>query len=297
MRREAASGKQGGRTVEIQRLIGRALRAGVDRVALGERQITVDCDVIQADGGTRCAAITGGWVALRLAVNRLIKAGDVTSDPLISEVAAVSCGLYAGQPVLDLDYAEDSEAGADGNFILRGDGQLIEVQMSAEGSTFSRDQMTTLLDLAEKGVGELVAAQRAALLVATHNQGKLDEIAALLKPYGVAVVGAKEMRLPEPEETGTTFVENARIKAHAAAQATGLPALSDDSGIEIDALDGQPGVYTADWAETDAGRDFVMAMEKSHDMLVKSGVDQPWTARFCCTLVLAWPDGHDEVFP
>lgn len=162
MRREAASGKQGGRTVEIQRLIGRALRAGVDRVALGERQITVDCDVLQADGGTRCASITGGWVALRLAVNKLIKAGDVVSNPLISPVSAVSCGIYAGQPVLDLDYPEDSEAGVDGNFIMMGDGQLIEIQMSAEGSTFSRDQMNSLMDLAEKGTSELAAAQLAA---------------------------------------------------------------------------------------------------------------------------------------
>jgi ribonuclease PH len=159
MRRESSAGKQQGRTVEIQRLIGRSLRAGVDRVALGERQITVDCDVIQADGGTRCASITGGWVALRLAVNRLMKAGDVLSDPLVSPVAAVSCGMYAGQAVLDLDYPEDSEAGVDGNFILRGDGQLIEVQMSAEGTTFSRDQMSQLLDLADAGVQELVALQ------------------------------------------------------------------------------------------------------------------------------------------
>lgn len=162
MRREASAGKQGGRTVEIQRLIGRSLRAGVDRVALGERQITVDCDVIQADGGTRCASITGGWVALRLAVNKLMKAGDVLSDPLISPVAAVSCGIYAGQPVLDLDYPEDSEAGVDGNFIMLGNKQMIEVQMSAEGSTYSRDQMNQLLDLADKGVEELVAAQLAA---------------------------------------------------------------------------------------------------------------------------------------
>jgi ribonuclease PH len=159
MRRESSAGKQQGRTIEIQRLIGRSLRAGVDRVALGERQITVDCDVIQADGGTRCASITGGWVALRLAVNALMKAGDVTSDPLISPVAAVSCGIYAGQAVLDLDYPEDSEAGVDGNFIMRGDGQQIEVQMSAEGSTFSRDQMNQLLDLADAGVQELVALQ------------------------------------------------------------------------------------------------------------------------------------------
>jgi len=162
-RREAAAGKQSGRTQEIQRLIGRALRAGVDRVALGERQIVVDCDVIQADGGTRCASITGGWVALRLAVNKLLKAGVVTSDPLIDHVAAVSCGIYAGQPVLDLDYAEDSEAGTDGNFILTGRKRLIEVQMSAEGATFSREEMTKLLDLAEAGVADLVEAQKAAV--------------------------------------------------------------------------------------------------------------------------------------
>lgn len=162
MRREAAAGKQGGRTVEIQRLIGRSLRAGVDRVALGERQITVDCDVIQADGGTRCASITGGWVALKLAVQKLIKAGDVLSDPLIDPVAAVSCGIYAGQPVLDLDYPEDSEAGVDGNFIMTGTKRLIEVQMSAEGATYSRDQMNALLDLAEQGVDALVAKQREA---------------------------------------------------------------------------------------------------------------------------------------
>lgn len=163
MRREATAGKQGGRTVEIQRLIGRSLRAGVDRVALGERQITVDCDVIQADGGTRCASITGGWVALRLAVQKLMKLGDVISDPMIDPVAAVSCGIYAGQPVLDLDYPEDSEAGVDGNFIMTGSKQLIEVQMSAEGSTYSRNQMNQLMDLAEKGVAELVTAQKAAV--------------------------------------------------------------------------------------------------------------------------------------
>lgn len=163
MRREASAGKQGGRTVEIQRLIGRSLRAGVDRVALGERQITVDCDVIQADGGTRCASITGGWVALKLAVQKLMKAGDVTSDPLVDPVGAVSCGIYAGQLVLDLDYPEDSEAGVDGNFIMTASGRMIEAQMSAEGSTFTRDQMTGLLDLAEKGVQELAELQRAAV--------------------------------------------------------------------------------------------------------------------------------------
>ena len=162
MRREAASGKQGGRTIEIQRLIGRSLRAGVDRVALGERQITVDCDVIQADGGTRCASISGGWVALKLAVNKLLKEGIITTDPLISPIAAISCGIYAGQPVLDLDYAEDSEAGVDGNFIMMGSESMIETQISAEGSTFSRNQLNELMDLAIKGIGELIIAQQKA---------------------------------------------------------------------------------------------------------------------------------------
>ena len=161
MRREAKNG-QSGRTQEIQRLIGRSLRAGVDRVALGERQITVDCDVLQADGGTRCASITGGWIALKLAVNQLMKAGLITSDPLVEPVAAISCGIYAGQEVLDLDYPEDSVAGVDGNFVMTG-GKMIEVQMSAEGSTFTRAQMDGLLDLAEKGVGELRAMQLAAV--------------------------------------------------------------------------------------------------------------------------------------
>lgn len=163
MRREAASGKQSGRTQEIQRLIGRSLRACIDRSALGERQITVDCDVIQADGGTRCASITGGWVALRLAVNKLLKAGDLRSDPITDHIAAVSCGIYAGQPVLDLDYPEDSEAGTDGNFVMTGAGRLVEVQASAEGAAFSRAEFDEMYALAEKGMAELVAAQKAAV--------------------------------------------------------------------------------------------------------------------------------------
>jgi XTP/dITP diphosphohydrolase len=135
------------------------------------------------------------------------------------------------------------------------------------------------------------------LLVATHNKGKLEEILALLEPFGIKVTSAAENDLPEPEETETTFVGNARIKAHAAAKATGLPALSDDSGIEVDCLDGAPGVYTADWSETPTGRDFELAMTRTYEEVLKTGTPAPWTARFCATLVLAWPDGHDEVFP
>jgi XTP/dITP diphosphohydrolase len=135
------------------------------------------------------------------------------------------------------------------------------------------------------------------LVIATHNNGKLEEIADLLQPYGVTLTSNADHGLPEPDETETTFVGNARIKAHAAAKATGLPALSDDSGIEIDGLGGAPGVYTADWAETPNGRDFKMAMKRSWAELETVSAPFPRTARFCCTLVLAWPDGHDEVFP
>jgi ribonuclease PH len=150
-----------GRSHEIQRLIGRSLRAGCDLQALGERQVTVDCDVLQADGGTRCAAITGGWVALRLALDRLLASGAVLRDPLGAPVSAVSVGLYGGVPVLDLDYPEDSAAGVDANVVMTG-GRLVEVQMSAEGTTFARAEMDRLLDLAARGAAALAAAQLAA---------------------------------------------------------------------------------------------------------------------------------------
>ncbi|PPV09017.1 tRNA nucleotidyltransferase [Xanthomonas bromi] len=161
--REAARGKQGGRTLEIQRLIGRALRACVDRNALGERTITLDCDVLQADGGTRTAAITGAYVALADAVNLLIKRGDIKKHPLIGAVAAVSVGIYRGEPVLDLDYPEDSDCDTDMNVVMNDGGGFIELQGTAEGHAFRRDELNTLLALAEKGMGELFALQRAAL--------------------------------------------------------------------------------------------------------------------------------------
>ncbi len=159
MRREAASGRQGGRTMEIQRLIARALRAGVDLKKLGERQIVVDCDVLQADGGTRTAAITGAWVALRLATQYLLDEGVLEHDPITDNVAAVSCGIVKGSCRLDLEYVEDSAAQADANFVLSGAGGIIEVQASAEGEPFASDQFETLMTLAKKGIGELCAAQ------------------------------------------------------------------------------------------------------------------------------------------
>ncbi len=157
--REAAKGKQSGRTQEIQRLIGRSLRAVTDLKALGERQITLDCDVIQADGGTRTAAISGAWVALRLAVDKLVAEGKLTGDPILQQVAAVSCGIYQGNPVLDLDYDEDSAADADANFVLLADGKIAEAQATAEGATYDEEGLLRLLRLARIGCGEIFAAQ------------------------------------------------------------------------------------------------------------------------------------------
>ena len=164
MRREAAAGKQSGRTQEIQRLVGRSLRAICDLSALGERQITIDCDVLQADGGTRTAAITGGFVALGQAIAFMKKTGMVTAPVIKDHVAAISCGIYKGTPVLDLDYDEDSNAETDANFVLTGAGGLVEIQGTAEGAPFSEEQLGQLLKLARKGIGELVTLQKEALL-------------------------------------------------------------------------------------------------------------------------------------
>ena len=157
--REAARGKQSGRTQEIQRLIGRSLRAVIDLPALGERQIVVDCDVIQADGGTRTAAISGGWVALRIAVDGLLREKLILKDPIRTQVAAVSCGIYQGTPVLDLDYEEDSQAGCDGNFVLTSDGAIVEAQVTAEGECYDEEGLLRLLRLARIGCSEIFAAQ------------------------------------------------------------------------------------------------------------------------------------------
>jgi len=162
MRREAAAGKQSGRTQEIQRLIGRSLRAVTDLEALGERQITVDCDVLQADGGTRCASITGGWVALRLCIDWMMKREMLEKDPLKDHVAAISCGVFGGEVILDLEYTEDSQAETDANFVLTGSGGLVEIQATAEEDPFSEEQFMEMLRLARKGVIDLVAAQAAA---------------------------------------------------------------------------------------------------------------------------------------
>ena len=161
-RREAAQGKQSGRTQEIQRLIGRSLRAVVDMKALGERQISLDCDVLQADGGTRTASVTGAWIALRLATKYLLDEGVITTDPILDQVAAISCGVFNGTPVLDLDYEEDSNAEADANFVLTGKGDIVEIQATGEKRGFSEGEFESLFSLARKGIGELCILQREA---------------------------------------------------------------------------------------------------------------------------------------
>ena len=161
--REAARGKQSGRTQEIQRLIGRSLRAVTDLAALGERQIRLDCDVIQADGGTRTASITGAWIALKIATGGLVRSGVLSADPVSGSVAAISCGIFEGTPVLDLDYAEDSNAEADANFVLTGTGGIVEIQGTAEKDPFTEEAFVTLMELAKKGVGELTTLQTLAL--------------------------------------------------------------------------------------------------------------------------------------
>ena len=308
--REAARGKQSGRTQEIQRLIGRSLRAVVDLTAMGERQINIDCDVLQADGGTRTAAITGSWVALHFAFERLIKEGKLTANPVTGQVAAVSCGLWEGTPVLDLDYPEDSKAQADANFVLTGSGGIVEVQGTAEDKPFSEPEFIALLELAKKGIGELTRLQRLAigksvmarrfvgpkLVVATHNRGKAGEIRTMLSRFGVEIVSAADLGLPAPEETGTTFEENATLKALAATRASGLPALADDSGLSVAALDGQPGLHTADWEGPT--RDAMVGMKRIQDELAKRKVPDTDAARgatFHCVLALAWPDEHVEL--
>ena len=162
-RREATQGKQSGRTQEIQRLIGRSMRAVVDLKALGERQISLDCDVLQADGGTRTAAITGAWVALRLATRYMLREGLITTDPILDQVAAISCGVFENTPVLDLEYEEDSQAEADANFVLTGAGDIVEIQATGEKRGFTQAEFEALFSLARKGIGELVELQKAAV--------------------------------------------------------------------------------------------------------------------------------------
>ena len=254
--------KKDGRSVEIQRLIGRSLRQAVDLTKLGERTITLDCDVLEADGGTRTASITGAMVALTLAVDKLMAEGKLFQSPIVHQVAAVSVGVVDNTPCCDLCYVEDSAAQVDMNLVMNEQGEFIELQGTGEGRAFTADELTTLLAYGKKGIADLMAAQKEALgeaarhicpkptlLVASGNAHKIRELQHIFGDY-YTVVSMKAAGFNAPiEETATTFAGNAAIKAEAVCEATGLPTLADDSGLTVDALDGAPGVYSARYAE------------------------------------------------
>ena len=289
--------KKDGRGVEIQRLIGRSLRQAVDMKALGERTITLDCDVLEADGGTRTASITGAMVALTCAVDRLIREGKLIASPIRHQVAAVSAGLIGETPCLDLCYQEDSQAQVDMNFVMNEQGGFIEIQGTGEGRAFSRKELDQLLAYGEKGIRELMDAQRQALgervqhlcakpvvLAATGNAHKLKELQKIFEDeYAIMPMSAAGFT-DEIVEDGETFAENAAIKAEAVSAATGFPAIADDSGLMVTALGGEPGVYSARYAgkhgDDEANNDLLLS--KMEDITDRE-------AFFVCALALKFP--------
>lgn len=297
--RESAKGKLTGRTMEIQRLIGRSLRAVIDLEKLGERSIIVDCDVIQADGGTRTASITGGFVALRLAINKLLANGDLREDPIKEHLAAISVGLLPdGTVVTDLDYLEDSSAAVDMNLVMTESGRFVEIQGTGEEATFDDNELNALIRHGKTGIEELITYQKEALfeeikteektiVIATRNPGKAKEFAALFAKEGYQTKTLLDYpELPDVEETGTTFEENARLKAETIAHILQQPVLADDSGLVVDALNGMPGIYSARFAgehKSDAANNAKLL----HELTDVS--DEKRTAHFHCTLVFAAP--------
>ncbi|MGX7351544.1 ribonuclease PH [Enterococcus canis] len=297
--RESAKGKLSGRTMEIQRLIGRALRAIIDLEKLGERSIMVDCDVIQADGGTRTASITGAFVALKLAVEKMLAQGTLTEDPIKEHLAAVSVGILPGETTaLDLDYVEDSSAEVDMNIVMTESGRFVELQGTGEEATFTGEQLNEMLFYGKKGIEDLIAFQKEALMkteiapasdkeivIATRNPGKAREFHALFSGYQVKTL-LDFPEIPDVAETGTTFEANARLKAETIAQLLDRPVLADDSGLVVDALDGMPGVYSARFAgeeKSDAANNAKLLAE------LAEFPDAKRSAHFHCTLVFAAP--------
>ena len=307
--RKARDGvKKDGRSVEIQRLIGRSLRAACDMTRLGERTVYIDCDVLQADGGTRTASITGGFVALCLAVSKLLESGAIQDSPIVRQVAAISAGVIDGECTLDLEYAQDSRAQVDMNIVMTRDanGEMgyVEIQGTGEHKSYSRAELDELLALGEKGVNALMRAQSAALgeradvifkkpklVLASNNFGKLRELRAMLGDR-FDVRSMREMGVEtDVEETGETFEENALIKARALMQLTGCATLADDSGLCVDALDGRPGVYSARFCGVH-GDD-----EANNDLLLKemdAVPDDRRNAHYGCALALCRP-GHADM--
>lgn len=297
-RRKARDGiKKDGRSVEIQRLIGRSLRQAVDMKALGERTITLDCDVLEADGGTRTASITGAFVALTLAVDKLIREKKLLRSPIRRQVAAISVGVVKDTPCVDLCYEEDSGAQVDMNLTMNDLGEFIELQGTGEGRAFSKAEMEQLLTLGEEGIRSLMSAQREALrekaqliavkpllVAASGNAHKLKELAVMFGGY-FDVISMKDAGFTaEIEENGATFMENAVLKAEAVAKATGQWALADDSGLAVEALGGAPGVYSARYAG-EHGMDAA-----NNELLLKNLQGETnRAAKFVCAMALSYP--------
>ena len=297
--REASKGKLTGRTVEIQRLIGRALRSAIDLEKLGERLITIDCDVIQADGGTRTTSITGGYVALALAIKKLLKDEILEENPLIANVAAISVGKIDSELMVDLKYSEDSAAEVDMNVIMNKKGEFIEVQGTGEESTFTRTELNGLLDLAEASIKRIINLQdkvieqeNLKIFLATGNKHKIEEISDIFSDIeNVEILSIKDgVEIPEVIEDGTTFEENSKKKAVEIAKFLNMITIADDSGLCVDALNGEPGVYSARYSGT--GDDL-----KNNEKLIENlkGLENR-KAKFVSVITLAKPNGETFSF-
>jgi len=311
--RDSTRGKVDGRSHEIQRLIGRSLRNAVDFKKLGERTIWIDCDVIQADGGTRTTSINGSFIALALATKKLYDRKIISEFPINSFVSAISVGIVKDENVLDLCYEQDSNAQVDMNIVMNDKGEFIEVQGTGEQSPFSRDRLNNLLDLATKGNEKIIATQKEILgkeitelilgetekdieiMIATGNEHKLDEIGKILDRYNINHKSLLDYNLEnvEVEENGETFEENALIKAREFSKRTGKICIADDSGLMVDALNGKPGVMSKRFTNEEP-RDL-----KNNEKLLKSlmglTLDQR-TAKFVSVIALVYPDGKEYVF-
>lgn len=303
-RRKARDGvKQDGRSVEIQRLIGRSLRQAVDLGMLGERTVTLDCDVLQADGGTRTAAITGAYVALVSAISKLMQNGLLTQNPIIAQIAAISAGLVDDTAMLDLCYQEDSRAQTDMNLVMNSRYAFIELQGTGEGRAFTKRELDTLMDYGRAGIREWMLAQRRALqdggalllprprlLIASDNAHKRKELADIMG----GVCELQSMRdagfSGEIIEDGDTFEQNAKLKAEAVMRATGLPTLADDSGLVVDALGGRPGVLSARYAGQQGDDHANNAL-----LLTNMQGEANRTCRFVCAMALALPGEQTRV--
>ena len=308
-RRESSKGKLSGRTMEIQRLIGRSLRAVVDLEKLGERSIIVDCDVIQADGGTRTASITGAFVALQLAINKLMQTGELSENPIKEHLAAISVGILEDDSyAVDLDYIEDSACQVDMNLVMTESGRFVEIQGTGEEATFDGEQLNALLHYGKEAIESLIAYQKEALyaqntakdaisdktiMIATGNMGKAKEFEKMFAKAGYQIKTMKDFpELPEVQETGQTFEENARLKAETIANILQCPVLADDSGLTVDALGGMPGIYSARFAgeqKSDASNNAKLLHE------LTDVADENRTAQFHCTLVFAAPQKESLV--